>query len=311
MRFSLHALVLLSGLFFCNHSYGQAWVQPPGHAYMKVSYGSSTARDQYAFDGRRKPYADDVQGNAFFDRSMYFYGEFGLLPTLTLSATAAYKRTIVTDGSFRYESGAMGDSELGLRWSPSMVKRWLPSGGSASLNLKAGLPTGYARNITPAPGEGPASATLSLDYGQSLSGWGYTQVGLGYRVRTGWYGLSSAVPCEPGVDRTCVADERPDLGDEVVGRAELGVRPWPWLLVQGQGELVWSPEAPTVGFAVGQTQPVHRRWLRTNVGLLVEPVQHLGLSATVGGTIWGQNTVRSFDVFFGISTDFQLWSSGG
>lgn len=289
----------------------QAWTQQPGHAYLKLSYGASTARDQYAFDGRRKPYADDVAGNAFFDRSLYAYGEFGLVETLTLSVAGAYKRTIVTDGSFRYESGALGDTELGARWSPQLIKAWLPSGGAMALNLKVGLPTGYTRNIFPAPGEGPANGSLSLDYGQSLGGWGYTQWGVGYRVRTGWYGLTQATACDPASDRLCVADETPDLGDEALGRGELGVRPWSWLLLQAQGELVWSLQAPGVGFAVGQTRPVRRRWARTNFGVLVEPVRHLGISATVGGTVWGQNTVRAFDVFLGLSTDFQLWQSDG
>ena len=38
----------------------QSWPQSKGMSYLKLSYGSSTARDQFTFDGRQKEYADNV-----------------------------------------------------------------------------------------------------------------------------------------------------------------------------------------------------------------------------------------------------------
>ncbi|MEZ4474424.1 MAG: hypothetical protein R3F60_27280 [bacterium] len=283
----------------------QAWTQAPGHVYVKLAYGAATAGEQYGFDGRAKLYADDVYAPAFYDRSVYLYAEAGLLPALSASVSLPYKRVIVRDSAFRYAAGALGDLELGLRQS-LVPLGFVPASGALAVNLKASLPTGYVRNTVPAPGAGQVDLTGSLDYGQGFGGWGYGQVGLGYRVRTPWYGLSTAVPCQPGQDRGCTADERPDHGDEVVARAELGVRPWGPVLLQGMGSAVMSVAAPTVGFAVGQTTPTHQRYVKAGAGVLVEPVAHLGLSAQVQVTPWGRNTVKSVDFFFGLSTDFDL-----
>ena len=296
------ALVALAGP---GSARAQAWTQAPGHVYLKLAYGSATAGEQYSFDGRAKLYADDVYAPAFFDRSVYLYTEAGLLPHLTASLALPYKRVIVRDSAFRYAVASLGDLEVGLRQS-LVPLGFVPASGALALNLKASLPTGYARNTVPAPGAGQVDVAASLDYGQGFGGWGYGQVGLGYRVRTPWYGLSTAVPCQPGQDRGCTADEQPDHGDEVVARAELGWRPWRPLLLQATTSAVVSVDAPAVGFAVGQTTPTRQRYLKAGAGVLVEPVAHLGLSAQVQITPWGRNTVKSVDYFFGMSTDFDL-----
>ncbi|MCB9536821.1 MAG: hypothetical protein H6704_11265 [Myxococcales bacterium] len=296
-------------LLTASRANAQAWTQAPGHTYLKLSYGSATAGEQYGFDGQVKLYADDVYEPAFFDRSVYLYGETGLTESLTVAFVLPYKRVIVRDATYRYDTAALGDLELAARYALTPYLSFLPSSGVAAVNLKVGLPLGYDRNLLPAPGAGQVNLTASLDYGHAFGGWGYGQLGLGYRVRTPWYGLSSAVPCVAGVDRGCTADEQPDLGDEAVLRAEVGVRPWGPLLLQGLSEAVLSLEAPSVGFAVGETMPTRQRYVKVGAGVLVEPVAHLGLSAQAFVTPWGRNTVRSVDLFFGLNTDFDLWSN--
>ena len=75
----LFALLVL-GLAPVQAGFGQAWVQPKGHAYVKLSHSNVTASEQYRFDGQRSPYADNVEGDAFFDESLYLYGVGAVLP---------------------------------------------------------------------------------------------------------------------------------------------------------------------------------------------------------------------------------------
>lgn len=301
----MRPLILLSAvLCLAPEADAQAWAQPEGHTYLKLSYGTGTATDQYAFDGRRKLYADNVWRNAWFDRSVYAYGEVGLTPELTLVGMLPYKRGVVVDEAFSYEYGGLGDLEVGLRWSP--VNAWLPSGSSAAVNSKLSLPTGYARNQVPAPGQGNVDLTTTLDYGHGFNSWLYAQGGVGVRVRTPYYGLSTTMACEAGRDRGCVPAGEVDPGDEWVARAEVGARATSWLLVQLLGDAVWSYAEPSI-YTADTSVPTSRRYLKTGVGLIVEPMDHLGISGTVMATPWGKNTVRSLDVFLGLSTDFQIW----
>ncbi len=276
---------------------------------MQLSYGTGTARDQYAFDGRRKLYADDVLTPAFFDRSVYYYAELGLTNRLTMGLSVPYKRLVVRDTGFKYAGGAFGDLSLALRYGLEDFLPFLPQGAVLAVNLKGSAPTGYTRNALPAVGDGNVNLAATLDYGMGFFGGAmYSQASAGYRVRTPYYGLSKATPCQPGQDRGCVVDEPLDLGDEFLLRAELGYTPWAPLLFQLIGEAVISAESPAFGFSVDAQKPTHQRYLKTGVGVMVEPVDHLGLSAQAFMTPWGQNTVRSFDLFFGLSTDFSVWN---
>lgn len=296
----------LIGLLWAQQAAAQAWTQPAGGAYVKLAYGASTAAEQYGFDGQRKLYADDVYEPAFWDRSVYLYSELGLTSDLTLVVGVPYKRLVVRDDSFRYDNGGLGDLDLGARWAVAPLRAFLPGGSALAVNARLGLPTGYVRNQTPALGAGNVDATLTLDYGHGWS-WAYAQVGAGYRVRTPFYGLSTATACQPGQSVGCVVDAQPDLGDEWIARAELGARPFGPVLLQALASAVFSREAPVVGFSVGEPSPTRQRYAKVGAGVYVDVWDHLGLSAQGFVTPWGQNTVNSIDLFVGVSTDFPVW----
>lgn len=284
----------------------QAWTQPEGRTYLKLAYGAATAGEQYGFDGQRKLYADDVYAPAFFDRSLYLYGEIGLTRDLTFIGAVPYKRMVIRDATFKYGGGALGDVDAGLRYNLSRVVGFLP--GNFAVNTKLTLPTGYTRNTLPAAGLGQVNAAATLDWGYGF-GKVYMQIGAGYRMRTSYYGLSTAVPCQGGQNRGCVADEQPDLGDEYTGAAEIGYSPWRWLLVQALGSAVISVTPPAVGFTAEQTLPTQQRYLKLGAGLRVAPIDAIGLSGQVFATPWGRNTIRSVDVFLGLDTTFNAWSN--
>lgn len=285
-----------------------AWTRAPGSAYAKLAYGGATAADQFAFDGQRKPYADNVDGPAFFDRSVYAYAELGLVDGVTGVFGLAFKRVFVTDEAFRYEREGLGDFRLGVALD---VERWvgdrLP--GVLALNVWAEGPTGYVRNTIPAPGQGNLDVAASLDWGLSLGQNGYVQMAAGYRHRSSWYGLSTTLACQPGVNQGCIAPAEPTLGDEFLGRLEVGGKWLPGVWGNAIGELGMSVDAPRIGFSVAQPVPTHRRMLKLGVGIAIRPWRSLGLEGQIFTTPWGQNTIVSIDAFVGIGGEFDLWAA--
>lgn len=282
-----------------------AWTRPVGDVYAKVAYGSATAADQYTFDGRRKPYADNVEGAAFWDRSVYMYAEGGVAEGLTAIAGLAYKRVFVVDEAFRYERARLGDLRLGVRY--DLGHWWVPPGELAwAVNGWVEAPTGYVRNTIPAPGAGNVDVGLSVDAGKGFGLW-YAQGGLGLRIRTPWYGLSGTIACSPQVHRGCVPAEESDLGDELLARAEVGLTPWSWLIVQGLVEATVSLVEPETGFSVSQPTPTHRRYIKTGGGVMLRPWRFAALEVQAFVTPWGQNAVDSVDLFVGLSSEVGVW----
>lgn len=281
-----------------------AWTRAPGNVYAKLAYGSSTAADQYTFDGRVKPYADNVDGASFFDRSVYIYAEGGLAEGFTLVIGGSYKRVFVLDEVFRYERTRLADARLGLRVD---LGQWLtlPGGLAWSVEGWAEGPTGYVRNTIPAPGAGNLDLGLMLEIGRGWSQF-YAQGGIGLRARTGWHGLSRTIPCSPGIHRGCVPAEEPDPGDEGILRVEVGWVPAPWLVVLASTEATLSFVEPQTGFSVDQPTPTHRRLVKSGVGLMLRPWKALSFESQLYVTPWGQNAVDSFDLFLGLSTEFDL-----
>ncbi len=144
-----------------TQSDGQAWTKEKGKTYVKLSYGSSTASEQYSFDGQTKEYADNVSENAFFDRSLYLYGEMGLTPKLTLVAGIPFKRVIVRDATFRYRTFALGNAVIGARYNLKSLLGVDAGSEAIAANFSLSLPTGYSRNLTPSVGSGQIDAELN------------------------------------------------------------------------------------------------------------------------------------------------------
>lgn len=291
-----------------NELHSQAWARDSGKAYVKLAYGTSTASEQYSFDGRIKEYADNVTENAFFDRSLYFYGELGLTPTLTLVAGLPYKRVIVRDAAFRYRTYAPGDAQIGARYSLTSLLGM--SGGSEAVaaNLSLSLPLGYTRNLTPSVGSGQIGADLNVSYGRSFYPFpGYAQAAVGYRYRSGIYALSKATPCQEGIDKDCFADTKPSYDDEIFGGVEGGVTIASRVLLQGIARFNWSVTQPDVGFSVSNPIPTKQRFLKLGGGIAVATIPGLGVSGQFFFTPTGRNTINSFDLFLGLDYTFSAF----
>ncbi len=296
-------VLIVLGLAGAQAGFGQAWLQAKGHAYIKLSLSNVTASEQYRFDGEIKPYADNVEGDAFFDESLYLYGEYGLTDNLTLVALIPYKTIRVLDAAFAYESQGLGSVMIGLRTGIKNLVGLTKNQHALSANFMLTVPTGYTRNFTPSIGPGQVDFQTTINYGLSL--WpfpGYAQLGLGYRYRSALYGFSTATACQEGSDINCFADVEPKFDDELLFSGEAGLNLGRWALVQVIGMGVWSnqmPDAETT-FSIRNPIPTRQRYIKVGGGLTVYPLRTLGVGVQVFFTPIGRNTIRSTDIFWGI-----------
>lgn len=306
-RVAIGAFVLLLAPFFAR---AQAWTKGEHEVYVKVSYGSSTASEQYTFDGRRKEYADNVADDAFFDRSLYAYAEYGLTSNLTLNVSLPYKRLVVRDAAFRYRTFAFGTATVGARYGLKRMVEALGDNDALAANISLSIPTGFTRNYLPSAGSGQVDADFSVSYGRSLYPVpGYLQGGIGYRYRSDFYNLSTTIPCQEGVDKDCFADRRPSYGDELLFGVEGGYTFGSWLFVNLMARSGWSLSAPDEGFSVSNPIPTRQRYIKTGATLALRPIEALGVSAQAFFTPYGRNTVNSFDLFIGVDYSFTIGGS--
>ncbi|MFK7845815.1 MAG: hypothetical protein AB8G77_10965 [Rhodothermales bacterium] len=296
-------------------SAGQAWTLPKGTAYVKTSYGSATAAQQFTFDGRATDYINGLPGDTYRDRSLYLYSEFGLSDNFSAILSVPYKRTFVRDHSFRFRIFGLGSIAIGGRLSLLPLLAKTPARQSLSVNLMAYVPTGYTRNFTPSTGAGQVDFQGTLFWGQSFYPFpGYAQLGLGYRHRSSIYLLSQSTPCNSGSDIHCITDPQAAYGDELLFHAEAGISPFNGLiLLQAIGSGAWALKKPQVGFSAINPLPTHQRIVKAGAGLTLYPfhaakspatntsgLRTLGFSAQYFQVLYGRNTINSRDLFLGI-----------
>ena len=282
---------------------------PRGGSYVKFFYGKVTAAEQYTFDGRRTDYISGLAGDTFRDRSLYVYSETGLSDRFSLVVSAPYKRTFVRDHAFRFRVFGFGTATVGGRLALHPLLGIDNGRDVLAANLLLYVPTGYTRNYTPSTGAGQIDVQGTLFYGHSFHPVpAYMQAGAGYRARTPLYLFSAAAPCRAGSDIHCIADARPDPGDELTAHLEAGLSLGGFLFVQGLATAVWSIETPRVGFSAINPIPTHQRYVKAGAGVALYPLSRLktplyrtlGLSVQYFVTPYGRNTINSRDLFVGV-----------
>ncbi|GIV58175.1 MAG: hypothetical protein KatS3mg042_1088 [Rhodothermaceae bacterium] len=289
----------------------QAWTLAPGAGYLKVFYGKVTAAEQYTFDGRRTDFIDGLPGDTFRDRSLYLYGEVGVKEHVSLFFSLPYKRVFIRDHAFRFRTFGLGTVTVGGRIGLLPLLGWRSSPHALALNVALGLPTGYTRNYAPSVDPGQVDVAAVLSYGISFYPFpGYAQVGIGGRLRTPLYVFSHRIDCQPGRDVHCIEDRRVDYGDELLWSAELGGTLFGGgVLVQVLANGRWSWQPPRVGFSALNPIPLRQRYVKVGGGMTLFPFRWLG-SSRLGAVGWslqyfitpyGRNTIRSRDLFAGIS----------
>ncbi|OGF16695.1 MAG: hypothetical protein A2W00_14545 [Candidatus Eisenbacteria bacterium RBG_16_71_46] len=213
------------------HALAGAWIPAPGESYSELRTGAFTADGYHDLDGARAPLPG---GGLSEQRSLAARNEFGWKPRmsffLTLPAVSVTRRT--GNGAFERTETGLGDAVLGVR-------RLIAGGGRSALAIELGwkAPLGYDGDLSPhdsrgralavtgdtashaVPGVAQLAPTLgagqqdlmgTLNFGTALAGFGFIEVGAGYRYRT----------------------QAP--ADQAIGAADLGLWLGPSLLVGGR-----------------------------------------------------------------------------
>lgn len=268
-----------------------AWTAEPGSGYFKVSYGASSSNDQFGFDGGSKPILEGVTDYPFADRSLYFYGEYGLRDGLTLVGGAAIKRVFIHDRLYRSRTSGVGDVSLALRRRLFAGGAWV---GSATAGVS--LPTGYHRNLRPPIGAGQADLSIAANLGRSFyPAPAYATASAGLRIRSRMF-LSSADPEVVSFG----GGGRPDYSDEIFYSLEGG---WsPAVAVSLRFSLQGLRSLRNSGSAFSLTDiPTTQRYLKAGGGLTLRVGRGLDLGVDLSGTPSGTNTARSVDLDLGMS----------
>ncbi len=297
-----------------------AWTRSESEVWSLVSFGYVAGRTQFLPDRNE---ADFVQGisdrNTYEDASFYTQFQVGVAEGLTLNTTIPFKRVFVEQQAFLTDTQAFGDLYLGLR-AGLFELNGVRSPVAWSVELGVSLPTGYTRNLAPSVGAGNIDVEVktSLGYGFRILEWlpMYAQAGLGLRIRTGAFALSTATDCNLTSDVNCVADTQPNFSDELIYLAELGITPLSGgLLAFTKVFGAHSLLEPTVGFTAANPIPERQRYVKVGAGGAIYPFRVMGIVETLQPlgilfqhywTVDGQNTPKTNDLFVGLEMTYRL-----
>ncbi|GAB5521410.1 MAG: hypothetical protein RhofKO_36610 [Rhodothermales bacterium] len=178
MRFLV--FFLACGLFFIADAQAQ-WPRQPGSGYVQVSYGSASTDRAFLANGERGTLGSTDRPEEFDETAIYVYGEFGVLPNLTLIGNAYTKRMEATTPDETFFNSGWADAFVYLRYS-------LPQLGPVVLSPQVGVkvPLGYDVEETPPLGSSETDLHFHLLGGASLHPFpGYVGASAGYQVRQG------------------------------------------------------------------------------------------------------------------------------
>jgi hypothetical protein len=306
------AVAVILGVSGLAHA--QAWTRPKGEALFLTSFGWITASEQFTFDGRTTDFIDGLQKNTFSDASFYLHTETGITDDITLVMDLPYKRLFIEDLAFNYSTQAFGDFRLAGRF--SLLPIFDLKGTSWAMAIETGLkiPLGYTRNLQPSVGAGQLDWDMKAAVGYSIPAiFSYVQTHAGLRLRTRFFGFSSAKDCNVGQDIDCFEDVQPTFGDELLYYFEYGLNPLPsgaviaFLKLDG----LYSILRPDVGFTATNPIPTRQRFMKLGGGIATYPfrffnlndLRDLGLTVQYFRTVTGLNTIKSQELF--ISIDFR------
>ncbi len=175
----------------------QAWVQPVGGYYVKISASYLRTDEQYDVRGDIEPMAagdTTSSGQSFRDVTLSAYLEYGLTERYTMVASLPFKISTTENTETPQALGdppqttTLTNGGLADFWLSIRARLWQ---SSTAIAFQAGvkLPLGYEQtpdNGGPALGTGAADAEASLLFGQSFYPFpAYIAAGLGYRFRGG------------------------------------------------------------------------------------------------------------------------------
>ncbi|MBI4843043.1 MAG: hypothetical protein HY809_01795 [Nitrospirae bacterium] len=205
-------ILFAAGLLKSGNAYS-AWTQAKGHSYNQLTYSYYLAKNVYSTVANEG--SDVVErrpSSKFSSRDVGFYTEYGVIDTLTIFTSFAYKQP-TSDDALKYagERGpsGIGDIDVGLRYNlaPNLFKL-----GDTQFSIQStftipeaydyGFPLSHLSN-----GDGHYSAKLDFMFGKGI-GKGYLLCNLGYKYQFENRSIDAWDPNNPDLDRTTSYDFR-------------------------------------------------------------------------------------------------------
>ncbi len=283
-------LAVLVALLFSGPSpaRGQAWVQPEGGHYWKLSALRLASDREFNHRGDRRPlFAEDPARSdvGYRELSLSFYGELGVSPGLTLAGATALAN-VRTRERIRFIAGTEPVPAIRTNYGLADTWIWLRRSltrGRFATAVQSGLkmPSGYDAS----PGnDGAPLGTARVDFettlggGVSLPRGAYAACGLGYRVRGG------------------------DRNDQVLFHGESGLtrgRLFAKARLEGIRSTIRPPdiagavvETPVTGGVLNQVVVGDHDVLKLNLETSAALVGGFSLSGEMTRTLAGKNTLH-------------------
>jgi hypothetical protein len=289
----------------------QAWLQPKGGYYFKVSGSYLDTDTEFNFTGDRQDvFADDesLSETSFSEFSLTTYFEYGLLDHLTLVASLPIKRITSEETSSlgpllpdaRVERTSAGPSDLVVSARvPSPLRYlsplWYLFGDRAAFALQGGvkIPLGYdenpEKNDLPLPPLGTGKVDFEIHETAGLSLYplpAYLSAGIGFRVRGG------------------------ELNDEWIFNAEAGYTAGPVFLklrFDGLQNTIPPPNLSgstftsfSAGTTVGDIVAGDQDVLKLNPAVAYYVTERFAVNAEVFHVLEGKNTVAGTSFVLGL-----------
>jgi hypothetical protein len=197
MARALHVLVVVVAALSADVARAGAWTKPPGGGYVKL--GSASFVSSFAYDDAGERAATDPY--LLQAQTLYFYGEVGVAPNLTLTGYVPYVLATnhQTDAKIRFTTIGLGDVSAGatlglVQGGPLVlaakldVKVPLYEGAPSVRGLSTRTVPGFPRSATlfPALGDGQIDLTPAIAFGGALPFLdGFFTTEAANRLRTG------------------------------------------------------------------------------------------------------------------------------
>ncbi|MBU0994887.1 MAG: hypothetical protein KJ737_20540 [Proteobacteria bacterium] len=250
-----------------------AWPQEKGKSYHRLAGNYYFSDKDFNSGGDSQSVKDNGE---FTEYSLNYYGEYGILDTLTLFGSLYYKDIERDDDYMNYKTNGVGDVDLGLRFQLYSGKP-----GVFSLQGLIKIPAFYDDNDEMPLGNGQYDYELRLMYGRSL--WpvipGYMNIEAGYRIRDE----------DPSDEFRYLVEIGSDLGKKCYARAKLDA-------------LVSMENADNQTDEFGNptsTLEYDLAKLDMTLGFKITPA--LGLELGYTPALWGKNTAKGTTWTFAVS----------
>lgn len=281
--------VLVVLLVFPSAARAGAWAQKDKGLYAKASIVRSSAGRQYKENGETFQLLSENEPGSFTLWGLLVYGEFGLLPKLTVTMSTQLSTAAVESDLIEVRTSGMGDVRTGLKF------QFLDEPLVMSVMGTVTTPTGYTPDpsVTKAPtlGLGVPMYEGSLLIGKSfhpLPMYASAQTGFRYRG-----------------SRLSRGGDTVDYPPEIPYLAEVGVQPVDWLWVRGVVNGVHGLGDPDALDAFSLS-PLTQSYTKVGPSLIFNLGEHYQINVDYLYTATGVNAVQSHDITVGFALDRTL-----